>query len=113
MTVVEGGKPCLVVFPASTGINPGTRFVDRPSYPGIADDYAHTFTVLASLQPDFFLASHTGAFRMDEKRALLKAGANPHPFVDPPGFRAHVAARRRAFDAQLAREKAEQAQTKP
>jgi metallo-beta-lactamase class B len=107
-TVEDGGKPYLVVFSASMGINPGTRFAFSPSYPGIAEDFAHSFTVLLSLQPDIFLGSHTSFFRLDQKRARQKAGASPHPFIDREGFRAHIASRKRAFEEQLAREQAEQ-----
>lgn len=79
--------------------------MDRPSYPGIADDYARSFEVLESLKPDVFLGGHTGFFRMEEKRARLGKGG-PHPFVDPEGFRAHVAARKRAFEEQRDKERA-------
>lgn len=105
-TVDEAGKSYLVVFAASVSINPGTRFLDRPSYPGIADDFARSFALLESLRPDIFLGSHTSFFSMEEKRARLKAGAVPHSFVDPEGFRAHVAAKKRQFEELLAREKA-------
>lgn len=99
-TVEDGGRRYEVVFAASTGINPGTRLVDRPSYPGIARDYARSFEVLESLRPDVFLGAHTGFFGMEEKRERLTQGASPNPFVDPDGFRAHVAARKRAFEEQ-------------
>jgi len=105
-TVEDGGHRYNVVFAASTGINPGTRFVDRASYPGIAADYAHAFEVLESLQPDVFLGGHTGFFDLEAKRARLGRGGPLNPFVDPEGFRAHVASRRRAFEEQLARERA-------
>ena len=106
-TVQDGGKPYLVVFAASTGINPGTRLVDRPSYPGIADDYAHAFEVLEALKPDVFLGGHTGFFRMEEKRARLGQGGE-NPFVEPQAaaFKAHVAARKQAFQQQLDDERA-------
>ena len=57
MSVTEGGKTYAVVFPGSTTVNPGTRLVKDPSYPGIADDFRHTFERLASLKPDIFLGS--------------------------------------------------------
>jgi metallo-beta-lactamase class B len=103
--VEEGGRRYEVVFAASTGINPGTRFVDRPSYPGIAADYAHAFEVLESLQPDVFLGGHTGFFDLEAKRARRGQAGSANPFVDPAGFRAHVASRKRAFEEQLARER--------
>ena len=104
-SVEEGGRPYRVVFAASTGINPGTRLVDRPSYPGIADDYAHAFEVLESLAPEVPLGSHAGFFDLHGKRAKLAAGASSNPFVDPEGFRAHVAARKQAYLEQLERER--------
>jgi metallo-beta-lactamase class B len=104
-TVEDGGKRYLVVFSASTSINPGTRLVNQPSYPGIADDYARAFAVLESLQPDVFLGGHTGFFRMEEKRAKLGQGGE-NPFVDREGFKAHVAERKKAFQQQLAEERA-------
>jgi metallo-beta-lactamase class B len=103
--VEDGGRGYDVVFSASTGINPGTRLVDRPSYPGIAEDHARSFAVLESLEPEVFLGGHTSFFRMEEKRARLGKGG-PHPFVDREGFRAHVAARKRTFEEQLAKERA-------
>jgi len=79
-------------------------------YPGIAADYAHAFEVLESLQPDVFLGGHTGFFDLEGKRARRGQGGPVNPFVDPEGFRAHVASRRRAFEEQLARERAEAGQ---
>jgi metallo-beta-lactamase class B len=107
-TVEDGGRRYEVVFPASTAINDGTRLLDRPSYPGIADDFAHAFAVLESLKPEVFLASHAELFKLEEKRARQKAGApgDPNPFVDPEGFRASVAMRKKAFEEQLAKERA-------
>ena len=104
-TVEDGGRPHTVVFAASTGINPGTRFFDRPSYPGIADDYARAFTVMESLTPDVFLGGHTGFFDLEGKRARVKEGG-PNPFVDPAGYRAYLAARKKVFEEQKAKERA-------
>jgi metallo-beta-lactamase class B len=101
--VEEGGRNLTVVFSASTSINPGTRLVDRPSYPGIADDFARSFAILESLRPDVFLGGHTSFFKLDEKRARVGQGG-PNPFVDPEGFRAYVAERKKAFEEQRARE---------
>jgi metallo-beta-lactamase class B len=62
-TVAEGGHSYVVVFADGVGINPGTHFVKNPSYPGIADDYRRTFSVLESLHPDIFLSYHRRGVR--------------------------------------------------
>jgi metallo-beta-lactamase class B len=107
MTADEHGKKYTVVFAASAGINPGTRLVVNPSYPGIADDYAYTLKTLAAMTPDIFLGSHTGFFQMEDKRTALFMKKTPHPFVDAEGWRTYVASRRKAFDEYVAKEKAE------
>ena len=104
-TVEDGGKRYSVVFAASASINPGTRLVDRPSYPGIADDFTRSLQFLESLTPDVFLGAHAGFFQMEEKRARL-GQPGPHPFVDPQGYRRHLAEKRKAFEEQLAKERA-------
>jgi metallo-beta-lactamase class B len=113
MTADEKGTKYQVVFAASAGINPGTRLVTNPSYPGIAADYAYTLKTLAAMTPEIFLGSHTGFFKMEEKRAALFAKKTPHPFVDAEGWRTYVASRQKAFDEYVAKEKAEAAAPKP
>lgn len=105
LDIVEDGRALTVAFAASTSINPGAKLVGSPSYPGIADDFAHTFQVLESLSPDVPLGSHAGFFEVWNKRALQKSGARTNPFIDPGAFRAHVAARKKAFEAQLTQER--------
>jgi metallo-beta-lactamase class B len=105
-TVKDGARSYQVVFAGSTSINPGTRLVKDPSYPGIAEDFAHSFEVLESLTPDVFLAAHTVFFDLDGKRARLAKGAAENPFVDLAGYRAHVAAKKRAFLDEVARQRA-------
>ena len=46
------------------------------SYPGIADDYAHSFAVYKSLPCDLFLGAHGGFFDMLTKLEKLKAEPN-------------------------------------
>ncbi len=96
LRIPERGRSFDVAFPASTTINPGTRFTGRPSYPGIADDYRSAFTLLESLKPDIFLAAHASAFGLERKRARLRE-LGARAFVDPEGYASHVAARKQAF----------------
>lgn len=105
-TVEDAGRTYVVVFPNSGGINAGTRLVNRPSYPTIADDYRKTFAVLESLRPDIFLGAHASLWRLHEKRARMAQVPGPSAFVDPDGYRAFVAGRRAAFEQQVAREQA-------
>lgn len=106
LPIVEGGRPLTVAFAASTGMNPGVRFVGAPSYPGIADDFAQAYRVLESLTPDVPLGSHAGFFDLWSKRALQKSGQQPNPFIDPAAFRAYVAERKKSFESRLAEERA-------
>jgi metallo-beta-lactamase class B len=98
MSVTDGGKTYAVVFPGSTTVNPGTRLVKEPSYPGIADDYRHTFEQLASLKPDIFLAAHASFFDLESKRARMKT-EGVEAFVDRDGYRRLHAQKREAFEA--------------
>ncbi|HEY5807290.1 MAG TPA: subclass B3 metallo-beta-lactamase [Povalibacter sp.] len=103
MNAKEGERTYRVVFAASTSVNPGTRLVNSPSYPGIADDYRRSFTVLESLQPEIFLSAHASFFGMDAKRARV-AAEGVAAFVDPAGYARANAAKRVYFDEQIAKE---------
>jgi metallo-beta-lactamase class B len=100
-----GGKRYDVVFVGSTSINPGVHLAGKPSYPGIAEDYAKTFTVLKGLPCDIFLAAHASFFHGLEKAARLKQGVEGNPFVDPQGYRDYLARSEKAYGEQLAKEK--------
>ena len=89
-TARENGLTYAVVFPGSGSVNPGTRLVKNPSYPGIRADYEKTFRVLSAMHPDVFLGAHAGFFDLEGKRAALVAGKTPNPFIDPDGFQALV-----------------------
>lgn len=104
-TVKEAGREYRVVFAASVGVNPGTRFVKNPSYPGIADDYRKAFAVLESLHPDIFVSGHTSMFHMPHKRRRMKEGSPAAAFVDPDGYRELVAQRKATFEGLVAKER--------
>jgi metallo-beta-lactamase class B len=103
MTVTEGGRSYNVVFPGSTTVNPGTRLVKNPSYPGIADDYRKTFDRLNALTPDIYLTAHASAGDLAAKRAQAKT-EGVRAFVDPEGYRKLHAQKRDAFDALVKKE---------
>ncbi len=103
-TVREDGLTYSVVFPGSGSVNPGTRLVKDPSYPGIRADYEKTFRVLSAMHPDVFLGAHAGFFGLDDKRAALAAGKTPNPFIDPAGFQALVTRQAERFHEAVAKE---------
>lgn len=103
-TVEEGGRPYLVVFADGKSINPGTHLVKNPSYPGIANDYRHTFSVLESLHPDIFLTYHAEAFDPAGKQARA-ATEGIQAWVDPQGYQNYVAEGKIKFEEEVAKEK--------
>ena len=105
MQVTDAGKIYDVVFVGGTSINPGVRLVDRPTYPGIAEDYKKTFQTLRSLKCDVFLGAHGGYYGMIEKYKRMQKGEQPNPFIDPQGYRAYVDAAAAHFEDQLSTEK--------
>jgi metallo-beta-lactamase class B len=108
MRAPMGGKVRDVVIVGSWNVNPGYRLVDLPGkpayYPGIAGDYARTFVVLKSLPCDVFLGAHGAYFGMLEKLDRAKAGGGESVWIDPEGYKAAVAERQAAFEAELKRQ---------
>jgi metallo-beta-lactamase class B len=103
--VKENGRDYRVVFAASTGVNPGTRFVKDPSYPGIAADYRKAFAVLESLEPDIFVSGHASFFRLQHKRKRMNPKSPAEAFVDREGYRKLLAERKRTFEDLVAKER--------
>jgi metallo-beta-lactamase class B len=70
------------------------HFVATPghpvSYPGIAQDFQHTFSELQALPCDVFLGAHGGYFDMLTKLKRYKQ-AGSTVFIDPAGYKAFVA----------------------
>jgi metallo-beta-lactamase class B len=108
MRAPVGGQPRDVVIVGSWNVNPGFRLVDRPgqpaSYPGIAADYQRTFVTLKGLPCDVFLGAHGAYFGMLEKLQQAQAGGGEKVWIDPEGYRAAVAERQQAFEAELKRQ---------
>ncbi len=71
----------------------GYQLIDAPghpaSYPGIAEDFHHTFAVLHALPCDIFLGAHGIYFDLLPKlQRLPKEG--PSVFIDPTGYKTAV-----------------------
>ncbi len=101
----EKGKTLHAVIIGSPNVNPGYKLVGNKAYPHIAEDYKHKFEVLNSLPCDLFLGAHGGYFGLTEKYPRWKAG-DQDAFIDPAGYKAYVAEREHAFEAELARQQA-------
>jgi metallo-beta-lactamase class B len=104
MKVKQNGKTLNAVIVGSWNVNPGFRLVDKPqqpaSYPGMAEDYRKTFALLKKLPCDIFLGAHGAYFNMIGK--LARAGqAGEAVWIDPDGYKAAVAEREKAFEAEL------------
>lgn len=98
MTIADGGRNYTVVFPGSSSVTPGTRLAGNSSYPGITEDFRHTFIVLESLRPDIWLTAHPEAFGFEEKRAAA-ADAGINAWIDRAGYVKYVADSKAEFEA--------------
>ncbi|HKS21291.1 MAG TPA: subclass B3 metallo-beta-lactamase [Thermoanaerobaculia bacterium] len=95
-TIADGAKSYAVVFVGSATA-PGYVLTTNRRYPNAVADYRRTFSVLRSLHPDIFLASHGSFFGLAEK-------SKTRDFVDPHGYAAFVDASERAFEQRVAGE---------
>lgn len=95
----ENGRTLHVVIVGSPNVNPGYKLVGNKTYPQIAADYRHEFDVLKKLPCDVFLGAHGGYFGLAEKYDLFKNG-DKNAFIDPAGYKAYVADREQAFEAE-------------
>lgn len=85
------------------------HFVATPghaaSYPGIAQDFQHTFAVLKNLPCDVFLGAHGEYFDM-----LAKLKRYPHDgprvFIDPAGYQEFVAHSQASFEQEFRKQQA-------
>lgn len=94
--VTENGKTYDAVIIGSIGVNNASSLTNNAAYPNIVDDYQKAFRVLRSLPCDIYLASHGKMYGLDEKYPkLAQGGANP--FIDPAGYKAHIAMMERVF----------------
>jgi metallo-beta-lactamase class B len=101
----ENGRTLHVVIVGSPNVNPGYKLVDNKSYPQIAADYRHQFEVLKKLPCDVFLGAHGAYFDLAEKYQRSKNG-DKNVFVDSAGYKAYVAEREQAFEAELQKQSA-------
>src|SRR5579862_897279 len=78
------------------------------SYPGIAQDFEHTFAELRSLPCDVFLGAHGDYFNMAAKLQRYPHDG-PRVFIDHAGYLAFVADAQHNFEQALAQQQANSA----
>jgi metallo-beta-lactamase class B len=105
MDETENGRVLHVVIVGSPNVNPGYKLVGNRAYPQIAADYKRGFAVLDKLPCDIFLGAHGAYFHLTEKYPRWKAG-DRNAFIDPAGYKAYIADREHAFQAELAKQSA-------
>jgi metallo-beta-lactamase class B len=109
ITINEGGKKLLAAIVGGWASNPGVTYVaikGKPaSYPGIEQDFEHTFATYKALPVDIFLGAHGVYFNMLPK---LDQGArtNSSIWIDPAGYKAAIQKADENFHRELAKEKA-------
>ena len=85
------------------------HFVATPnhpaSYPGIAQDFQHTFATLRALPCDVFLGAHGGYFDMLAKLERYPKDG-PRVFIDPSGYQHFVADAQKTFEQAWMKQKA-------
>ncbi len=101
----EGDRTWNVVLAGSQSVNPGTRLLIEPSYPGILDDYRRSLTLLESLPAEIWLAPHASQCGFQAKRERAST-EGVRAFVDPEGYRAQLASWKAALERTLAQEQA-------
>jgi metallo-beta-lactamase class B len=90
-----------IVIVGGTGFWSEYHLVATPdhavSYPGIVQDFQHTFAVLRALPCDVFLGAHGGYFDMLAKLKHYPQDG-PRVFIDPAGYKAFVAHAQEHFE---------------
>ncbi len=97
----ENGKSYYTFIECSLN---GQFLQSLDQYPGIIDDFRATYKKALTFPVELWVSSHASFYNMADKYAKLeKRGPNdPNPFVDPEGYKAHVAQYEKSFEAALA-----------
>jgi metallo-beta-lactamase class B len=75
------------------------------SYPGIAQDFQHTFALLRALPCDVFLGAHGVYFDMLTKLERYPQDG-PRVFIDPAGYKDFVSDAQKTFEQELTKQQA-------
>ncbi len=106
MLVQENGREYKVLIANMGSVNPGKQLAVDPTYPGVAADFAHTFTHQKSLEVDIWVAAHASQYGLHSKWQPGQA-YSPDTFIDPEGYLAAVENHQQAFLEVMAAERIE------
>jgi metallo-beta-lactamase class B len=103
--VTDAGKTYNVLIVNMDGINAGVKLLGSPGYPTIVEDFKDTLAKQATYTPDIWVSSHAGQFNLHQ---VYKPGDayNPARFGDLAAYKAKIAGYQKAYEAQLAEERA-------
>ena len=104
LRTTQGSRSLDVLFHCSSSV-PGYRLVGNDKYPQIADDYRRSFEILGGLNCDVPLSAHGQMFGLLDKAKALRGG-KADAFIDPVGCREMLGRARRAFESELAKQRA-------
>ena len=106
MQVVENGKTYNVLISNMGTINPGKKLLVDPTYPGVSEDFAHTYRSQKQIGADIWVAAHKSQYGFYFKYKASQP-YSPETFFDPKGFLAAVEKLEAAYTRQLEKESAE------
>jgi metallo-beta-lactamase class B len=104
MTVRENGRDYRVLIANMGTINPGKQLVVDPTYPGVSNDFAGTYSNQKAMEVDVWVAAHASQYGMHGKWQPGQAYSADN-FVDPAGFVAAVERLERIYYEQLQQER--------
>jgi metallo-beta-lactamase class B len=104
--VQDGGRTYNVLLANMPGINDGVKLLGSPGYPTIVQDFRTTIQRLKGMNPDLWVSSHAGQFNLHQ---VYRPGDayNPARFGDLAAFKAKLTGYEKAYNDQLAMERAE------
>ncbi|MDG2089910.1 MAG: subclass B3 metallo-beta-lactamase [Gammaproteobacteria bacterium] len=106
MVVEENGREYDVLIANMGSVNPGKQLAVDPTYPGVAADFAHTFTDQKTFAVDVWVAAHAIQYGLHDKWQPGQA-YDPDTFVDPAGYLEAVESHENLFLQAMAAERIE------